>query len=232
VIELKQVSKIYKLAKKRLTIAVDHVSFSIFKGETLGLVGSSGSGKSTLGKMIVGLIPPSSGEIFFEGRKKTGLLPLRIQMIFQDPFSSLNPRMRVESILNEPTTIHGLPSRVDELLELVKLPLDAKRRYPHEFSGGQRQRIGIARALALSPDILICDEPISALDVSIRAQIINLLKELQMRLGLTILFIAHDLTIIRYLSDRILMMDQGKAQLLQDLQNSTLQGALLSNRSI
>ncbi|OGN56518.1 MAG: hypothetical protein A3D96_02860 [Chlamydiae bacterium RIFCSPHIGHO2_12_FULL_44_59] len=231
-IELKQVSKIYKLAKKRLTIAVDHVSFSIFKGETLGLVGSSGSGKSTLGKMIVGLIPPSSGEIFFEGRKKTGLLPLRIQMIFQDPFSSLNPRMRVESILNEPTTIHGLPSRVDELLELVKLPLDAKRRYPHEFSGGQRQRIGIARALALSPDILICDEPISALDVSIRAQIINLLKELQMRLGLTILFIAHDLTIIRYLSDRILMMDQGKAQLLQDLQNSTLQGALLSNRSI
>ena len=156
-IELKQVSKIYKLAKKRLTIAVDHVSFSIFKGETLGLVGSSGSGKSTLGKMIVGLIPPSSGEIFFEGRKKTGLLPLRIQMIFQDPFSSLNPRMRVESILNEPTTIHGLPSRVDELLELVKLPLDAKRRYPHEFSGGQRQRIGIARALALSPDILICD---------------------------------------------------------------------------
>jgi oligopeptide transport system ATP-binding protein len=209
-IELHHLSKIYSLHKKEQLFAVNDVNLTIEKGETLGLVGESGSGKSTLGKMVLGLIPPTSGDIFFEGRKKTTLLPLRMQMIFQDPYSSLNPRMNVESILKEPTRIHGLPNRVDELLDLVRLPREAKKRYPHEFSGGQRQRIGIARALALKPDFLICDEPISALDVSIQAQIVNLLQQLQRDLGLTILFIAHDLAMIRYISTRVAVMHQGR----------------------
>ncbi|MGB7977719.1 MAG: ATP-binding cassette domain-containing protein [Chlamydiales bacterium] len=209
-IEVKNVTKIYKLDRKKQILAVDGVDLQIEKGEIVGLVGESGSGKSTLGKIVLGLIPPSSGEVFFEGKRKTCLLPRRIQMIFQDPYSSLNPRMTAQSIIAEPTTIHGLKNRVDELLELVGLPLDAKRRYPHEFSGGQRQRIGIARALALSPDLLICDEPISALDVSIQAQIAGLLQRLQKELGLTILFIAHDLAMVRYLSTRIAVMHQGK----------------------
>lgn len=208
-IELQHISKIYKLGKGKKTTALNDVSFTIQRGETLGIVGASGSGKSTLGRVILGLTQPTSGSIFFEGVLKNKLLPLRMQMIFQDPFSSLNPRMRISSILKEPTTIHQLPSRVEELLELVGLPEDVKSRYPHEFSGGQRQRIGIARALALNPDVLICDEPISALDVSIQAQIVNLLQRLQKELNLTILFIAHDLAMVRYLSDRIAVMDQG-----------------------
>lgn len=204
-IEVKKLTKIYKKQ-----IAVDSVSLRIEKGETLGLVGESGSGKSTLGKLILGLIEPTSGEIFFEGVKKTQLMPRRMQMIFQDPYSSLNPRMSIGSILAEPTKIHGLPDRVDELLRMVSLPRESKKRYPHEFSGGQRQRIGIARALALNPDVLICDEPISALDVSIQAQIVNLLQELQQNLGLTILFIAHDLAMVRHISNRIAVMHRGQ----------------------
>lgn len=252
-IEVQQVSKLYPLGKKRVLKALHCVSLTIEKGQTLGLVGESGSGKSTLGRIILGLEKPSSGEIFFEGSKKETLLPKRMQMIFQDPYSSLNPRMNVEAILSEPTRIHHLPSRVDELLDLVKLPQDAKKRRPHEFSGGQRQRIGIARALALYPDVLICDEPISALDVSIQAQIVNLLKELQQELGLTILFIAHDLAMVRYISHRIAVMQKGEIvedaetdvlfaapkhpytqQLLschQLLQYKTRQGVFLSNLS-
>lgn len=209
-IEVKHLTKIYKLGKEKLLKAVDNVSLTIERGETLGLVGESGSGKSTLGRMILGLIEPTSGEIFLEGKKITGLLPRRMQMIFQDPYSSLNPRMSIGAIIAEPTKIHGLPNRVDELLDLVGLPRHAKGRYPHEFSGGQRQRIGIARALALNPEFLICDEPISALDVSIQAQIVNLLLRLQKNLSLTILFIAHDLAMVRYLSTRVAVMHCGK----------------------
>lgn len=209
-IEVRNLTKIFKLDKKKHLLAVDHVNLRIEKGETVGLVGESGSGKSTLGRMILGLIPPTSGEVLFEGKKKTELIPLKMQMIFQDPYSSLNPRMSVGSIIAEPTRIHGLKDRVDELLEMVGLPKESKNRYPHEFSGGQRQRIGIARALALNPDFLICDEPISALDVSIQAQIVNLLQRLQKELGLTLLFIAHDLAMVRYLSDRVAVMHNGK----------------------
>lgn len=209
-IEVKDLTKIYKLGKNRYLKAVDRVNLTIDKGEILGLVGESGSGKSTLGRMILGLIPPTSGEILFERQKKVTLLPRRMQMIFQDPYSSLNPRMSVESILREPTDIHHLPSRVEELLDMVGLPLTAKKRYPHEFSGGQRQRIGIARALALNPDFLICDEPISALDVSIQAQIVNLLLSLHKTLNLTLLFISHDLAMVRYVSTRLAVMHHGQ----------------------
>ncbi len=209
-IEVKNLTKIYRLDSKRTFKAVDGVHFCIERGETLGLVGESGSGKSTLGKMILGLILPTFGDIFFEERRKIGLLPKRMQMIFQDPYSSLNPRMNVNAILSEPTQIHGLPTQVDELLDLISLPKEAKWRYPHEFSGGQRQRIGIARALALNPDVLICDEPVSALDVSIQAQILNLLQTLQKELGLTLLFISHDLRVVRYLSNRIAVMKGGR----------------------
>jgi peptide/nickel transport system ATP-binding protein len=210
VIEVKNLTKIYRLSKRKTLLAVDHVHFSIEKGETLGLVGESGSGKSTLGKLILGLIPSTDGEVWFENEKKTTLLPRKMQMIFQDPHSSLNPRMKVADILREPTQIHHLPERTDELLDLVGLPRSVKSRYPHEFSGGQRQRIGIARALALSPEFLICDEPISSLDVSIQAQIINLLRDLQKSLHLTLLFISHDLSIVRYLSNRIAVMQHGR----------------------
>ncbi len=209
-IEAKRLSKTYRLGKNRFFNAVDQVSVKIEKGKTVGLVGESGSGKSTLGKLLLGLIEPTEGELFFDKAPVKGLLPRKMQMIFQDPYSSLNPRMSVASILREPTEIHHLPDRVDELLDLVQLPRESKRRYPHEFSGGQRQRIGIARALALNPEFLICDEPISALDVSIQAQIVNLLQKLQKELGLTILFIAHDLAMVRYLADRVWVMQRGK----------------------
>jgi oligopeptide transport system ATP-binding protein len=204
-IEVKNVTKTYKVGK-----ALDGVSLTIEKGTIFGLIGESGSGKSTLGKIILGLLAPTSGEVFFHGEKVTHPMPKKMQMIFQDPYSSLNPRMSIGSILAEPTQIHSLPNRVDELLDLVHLPRDAKTRYPHEFSGGQRQRIGIARALALNPEFLICDEPISALDVSIQAQIVNLLLRLQKELGLTILFIAHDLAMVRYVSDQMAVMQRGK----------------------
>jgi peptide/nickel transport system ATP-binding protein len=203
--------------------AVDDVSFSISKGEVLGLVGESGCGKSTVSRALVGLLPVHSGEILFRGEDLTKV-PVRewskirrhIQMIFQDPYSSLNPRMTIGSMLMEVLTVHNIVSRHDlvkealRLMDLVQLPADSLNRYPHQFSGGQRQRIGIARALALRPQLLICDESVSALDVSIQAQILNLLKELQHEFGLTYLFISHDLAVVHYISDRVLVMHAGK----------------------
>jgi oligopeptide transport system ATP-binding protein len=203
--------------------AVDGLSFSIRKGETMGLVGESGCGKSTTGRAILQLHRPTSGTVQFEGVELTRLKgePLRkmrrqMQMIFQDPYASLNPRMTVGSIIGEPLDIHNLArgkekqQRVEELLRVVGLNPYFANRYPHEFSGGQRQRIGIARALAVNPSFIVCDEPISALDVSIQAQIINLLEELQDEFGLTYLFIAHDLSVVRHISDRIAVMYLGK----------------------
>ncbi len=203
--------------------AVDDVSFHIGRGETLGLVGESGCGKSTTGRAILQLYRPTAGEVFLDGQDLTRLsggdlrrMRRRMQMIFQDPYASLNPRMTVGSIIAEPLEIHNLArgkakqERVHELLRLVGLNPYFANRYPHEFSGGQRQRIGIARALAVEPQFIICDEPISALDVSIQAQIINLLEELQANLQLTYLFIAHDLSVVRHISDRVAVMYVGK----------------------
>ena len=204
--------------------AVDGVSLGIDAGETLGLVGESGCGKSTTGRCILRLIEPTSGEIWFEGRDVSRLgkaaqrrLSRDMQIIFQDPFASLNPRMSVGAIVGEALVIHGLcdsarqrEARVVELLETVGLHPDHMRRFPHEFSGGQRQRIGIARALAVNPDFIVCDEPVSALDVSIQAQVINMFAELQEKFGLTYLFIAHDLLVVRHISDRIAVMYLGK----------------------
>jgi oligopeptide transport system ATP-binding protein len=204
--------------------AVDDVSFEIAPGETLGLVGESGCGKSTLGRAVIRLIAPTSGEVKFDGVNLLGLSKdaLRaqrrhFQMIFQDPFSTLDPRMTVEQIVGEALDIHKLApdkasrrSRIAELLEQVGLDRSHAERYPHEFSGGQRQRIGIARALAVEPKLIICDEPVSALDVSVQAQVVNLLQELQARLGLAYLFIAHDLAVVEHISQRILVMYLGK----------------------
>jgi ABC-type oligopeptide transport system ATPase subunit len=203
--------------------AVDGVSFELREGETLGLVGESGSGKSTTGYCVLQLLKPTSGSIRFRGRELTGLstgamreIRREMQVVFQDPYSSLDPRLTVEQIVVDPLEVHGIGdrasrrARVSELLELVGIDPALGHRYPHEFSGGQRQRIGIARALALNPKLLICDEPVSALDVSIQAQILNLLNDLQESLGLTYLFIAHDLAVVRAMSDRIAVMRQGK----------------------
>ena len=204
--------------------AVDDVSLDIQAGETLGLVGESGSGKSTLGRLILRLIEPTSGSLRFEGRDllaagRGEMRGLRrdMQIIFQDPFASLDPRFRVEDVIAEPLIIHGgrhakidIRARVAELLRAVGLDESARTRYPHEFSGGQRQRIGIARALALRPKFIVCDEPVSALDVSVGAQIVNLLAQLQRDFGLTYLFISHSMPVVRYLSTRIAVMYRGK----------------------
>ena len=202
--------------------AVDGISLDITRGETLGLVGESGCGKSTVGRTILRLYEPTAGRIVFDGQDITTmgeseLRPLRrrMQMVFQDPFSSLNPRHSVGRIVGEPMRVHGIAgrraanARVRELLQIVGLPADAGSRYPHEFSGGQRQRIGLARSLALNPDLIVADEPVSALDVSIQAQIINLLETLQSEFDLTYLFIAHDLAVVRHISDRIAVMYLG-----------------------
>jgi ABC-type oligopeptide transport system ATPase subunit len=207
--------------------AVDDVSFMVEEGTTTGLVGESGSGKTTIGRALLKLTPSpatTAGQVLFAGRETLSLAerefrPLRrqIQMIFQDPFNSLNPRQRVASIIAEPLEIHcremskaDRTTRVAELLKQVGLPVEAMNRYPHEFSGGQRQRIGIARALAARPRFIVCDEPVSALDVSVQAQIVNLLQDLQEQLGLTYLFIAHDLAVVEHISDQVLVMHEGR----------------------
>ena len=227
--------------------AVDDVSFDIKPGETVGLVGESGSGKSTLGRVITQLLPATSGHVFFDGVDLTTLRGERLrqqrknlQMIFQDPFASLDPRMTVGDIIAEPLVNFGLHDhkekdrKVQELLRVVGLNPYFNNRYPHEFSGGQRQRIGVARALALNPKLIVCDEPISALDVSIQAQIINLLEDLQREFKLTYLFIAHDLSVVRHISDRVMVMYLGKlveiapSELLYDSQEHPYTKALLS----
>lgn len=223
-VEVKRLKQ-YFGTKNNLVKAIDDISFDIYEGETFGLVGESGSGKSTTGRALLRLYQPTDGEILFEGKdiatltKGKELLEFRkeAQMIFQDPYASLDSRMKVRDIIAEGIDIHHLASTkeernqmVDELLETVGLNREHANRYPHEFSGGQRQRIGIARALALNPKFIVCDEAISALDVSIQAQIVNLLKKLQKEKGLTYLFIAHDLSMVKYISDRIAVMYRGR----------------------
>ncbi|MCR8849053.1 MULTISPECIES: ATP-binding cassette domain-containing protein [Bacillaceae] len=224
-LEIKNLKQYFNPGKPNMVKAVDDISFDIYKGETLGLVGESGCGKSTTGRTIIRLYDATDGQVLFNGedvhgkksRSQLKKFNRKMQMIFQDPYASLNPRMKVADIIAEGIDIHGLASskeerlkKVHELLETVGLNKEHAGRYPHEFSGGQRQRIGIARALAVDPDFIIADEPISALDVSIQAQVVNLMQELQKEKGLTYLFIAHDLSMVKYISDRIGVMYYGK----------------------
>lgn len=223
-LEARHLVKEFPLDGKKAVHAVSDVSFSIRRGETLALVGESGCGKSTLGRTLMGLLPPTSGQVLLEGKEITGLslkefAPFRkqMQMVFQDPYASLNPRMTVRDLIAEPLTTHKIyktkretTERVLELMEAVGVPGEFLYRYPHQFSGGQRQRIGIARAIALEPKLIVCDEPVSALDVSIQSQVLNLLKDLQETLGLTYLFISHDLSVVRFMADRVAVMFLGK----------------------
>lgn len=221
-ISLENVSKHFHVGKNRTLVAVNNISLDIYRGETLGVVGESGCGKSTLGRVVMGIYPATKGVMKYDGKpvniKKTKdryEYAKKAQIIFQDPYASLNPRMTVGSIIAEGMEIHNMydkqkrMERVYELLETVGLNKEHANRFPHEFSGGQRQRIGIARALAIEPEFIVCDEPISALDVSIQSQIINLLKEIQKKNGFTYMFIAHDLNIVKYISDRIAVMYLG-----------------------
>lgn len=223
ILEVKNLKKYFKVGNKDILKAVDNVSFAIKEGETLGLVGESGCGKTTCGRTVIGLYDKTDGEIFYKGKSIDGLkgkekksFNKEVQIIFQDPYASLNPRMTVADIISEGIDIHGLAKskedrdkRTYELLEQVGLNKEHANRFVHEFSGGQRQRIGIARALAVEPKFILCDEPISALDVSIQAQIANLLIKLQKELGLTYLFIAHDLSMVKHISDRVAVMYLG-----------------------
>lgn len=224
-VEVRNLKKHFKVGRKQILKAVDGLTFDIYKGETFGLVGESGSGKSTAGRTIMRLYDATEGQVMFKGKSVHGKktkdelkeLNQNMQMIFQDPYASLNPRMTVMDIIAEGLDIHGLVKtkeerqrKVNELLKIVGLNEEHANRYPHEFSGGQRQRIGIARALAVEPEFIVADEPISALDVSIQAQVVNLLKRLQEERGLTYLFIAHDLSMVRHISDRVGVMYLGK----------------------
>lgn len=220
-IEMTNLKKYFPMKQKHVLKAVDNVTMDIYKGEVLSLVGESGSGKTTLGRTVSRLYNKTNGDILFAGKEvekySVKEFTKKVQMIFQDPQASLNPRMTVGDIIAEGIDIHGLAKtkkerneKVYELLELVGLNREHANRFPHEFSGGQRQRIGIARALAVDPEVLVCDEPISALDVSIQAQVVNLLKELQSERNLTLLFIAHDLSMVKYISDRVAVMYRGK----------------------
>ncbi len=221
IIEMKDLKKYFPMKKRQVLKAVDNVTIDIYRGEVLSLVGESGSGKTTLGRTVSRLYPKTAGDILIEGKPAESYsvkeFTKKIQMIFQDPQASLNPRMTVGDIVAEGIDIHKLASskkermeKVYNLLEIVGLNREHASRFPHEFSGGQRQRIGIARALGVDPEILVCDEPISALDVSIQAQVVNLLKELQKQRNLTLLFIAHDLSMVKYISDRVAVMYRGK----------------------
>ena len=220
-VQVKNLCKYFHISRKETLKAVDDLSFDIYKGETVSLVGESGCGKSTTGRCMIKLYDPTSGEVLYDGkdifkmsREEHKGFCKKVQMIFQNPYSSLNPRMTVKEIVGEGLKQHGMPgkevdAKVETLLETVGLNKDHMSRFPHEFSGGQRQRIGIARALSVDPEFIICDEPISALDVSIQAQVINMLKELQEKRGLTYLFIAHDLSVVKYISDRVVVMYLG-----------------------
>lgn len=214
--------KDFELSRTQILKAVNHVSFDIYRGQTVGLVGESGCGKSTTGRCLVNLYEPTSGHIYYKGRDISTLNKKEkkdftgdVQMIFQNPYSSLNPRMTVKEIVGQGMKYHGnyskteMDCRIEELLQKVGLGVDHMSRFAHEFSGGQRQRIGIARALSVDPEFIVCDEPISALDVSIQAQVINMLRNLQSEMGLTYLFIAHDLSVVKYISDRIIVMYLG-----------------------